>query len=187
MEERPGKREDGWSKQVMSHGGLQYYVSPVANHASRVRRFGFTLLDELRRNFCHSQCCTSANTMPYIFNLMCATKCPELYLPHRTTTESTTAKITSTTLADTTTITPLPAQGPNLMPQPTPEMSAMPQSGSGTDGTSQRFGPNSNRISSFGSSTGGTSPTGPDSNTKPSSGSSTDEMSLTEPGLNITP
>lgn len=72
----------------MSHGGLQYYVSPVANHASRVRRFGFTLLDELRRNFCHSQCCTSANTMPYIFNLMCATKCPELYLPHRTTTES---------------------------------------------------------------------------------------------------
>ncbi|KYN12611.1 hypothetical protein ALC57_15339 [Trachymyrmex cornetzi] len=72
---------------VMSHGGLQHYVSPETNHASRIRRFGFTQLDELRQTFCHSFC-KSADTMPYFFNLVCIVKCPELCLPHRTTTES---------------------------------------------------------------------------------------------------
>jgi len=73
---------------VMSHDGLQHYVSPETKHVSRIRRFGFlTQLEELRQNFCRSSC-KSANTMSYIFNLLCAAKCPELYLPHHTTTES---------------------------------------------------------------------------------------------------
>ena len=73
----------------MSHGGLQHYVSPETNRASRIRRFGFTELDKLRQNFC-GMYCKSADTMPYFFNVVCAMKCPELYLPHRTPTESTT-------------------------------------------------------------------------------------------------
>ncbi|EGI68320.1 hypothetical protein G5I_02961 [Acromyrmex echinatior] len=71
---------------VISHfnGGFQHYVSPETNHASRIRRFGFTQLNELRQHFCHSFC-KSADTMPYLLNLLCAAKCPELYLPHHTT------------------------------------------------------------------------------------------------------
>ncbi|XP_036138934.1 uncharacterized protein LOC118644452 [Monomorium pharaonis] len=67
------------------HDGLQHYISPVTDQTFRTKRFGFSFLDELRHNICHSFC-TSASTMPYFMNLICAIKCPELYLPHGTTT-----------------------------------------------------------------------------------------------------
>ncbi|CAD1477029.1 unnamed protein product, partial [Heterotrigona itama] len=47
-------------------------------------RFGFNLLEPIRRSFCQNFC-TSFETMSYIANLACAVKCPELYLPHKTT------------------------------------------------------------------------------------------------------
>ncbi|XP_043523509.1 uncharacterized protein LOC122535771 isoform X2 [Frieseomelitta varia] len=66
-------------------------------------RFGFNFLEPLRRSFCQNFC-TSFETMPYIANLACAVKCPELYLPH--TTKPSTA---TTPLPITTTQTPLTA------------------------------------------------------------------------------
>jgi len=73
------------------HRGLHDYISHVTDHTSRTGRFGFSALDELRQNFCRSFC-TSADTMPYLMNLLCAAKCPELYLPHHTTESTTSGK-----------------------------------------------------------------------------------------------
>lgn len=81
----------------MPHDGLQHYISHVNNHTSRNKRFGFAFIDELRQNFCRSFC-TSADTMPYFMNIVCAAKCPELYLPHSMTTESTTSISTTVTM-----------------------------------------------------------------------------------------
>lgn len=77
----------------MPHDELYHYISHAADQTSRTGRFGFSFIHDLRKNLCHSFC-TSADTMPYFLNLMCAAKCPELYLPHRTTTESTTTSTT---------------------------------------------------------------------------------------------
>lgn len=69
----------------MQHDKLHHYAPHDRVYTSRTGRFAFDLLDNLRKNFCHSFC-MSADNMPYFTNLMCAIKCPELYLPHSTTT-----------------------------------------------------------------------------------------------------
>ncbi|XP_012237577.1 uncharacterized protein LOC105680374 [Bombus impatiens] len=46
-------------------------------------RFGFGLLEPIRIFFCKNSC-ESTEGKPYILNLACAVKCPELYLPHTT-------------------------------------------------------------------------------------------------------
>ncbi|XP_011049837.1 PREDICTED: protein SLG1-like [Acromyrmex echinatior] len=150
------------SEHVISHfnGGFQHYVSPETNHASRIRRFGFTQLNELRQHFCHSFC-KSADTMPYLLNLLCAAKCPELYLPHHTT-QSTTAESIST---------PIGTTSSNLVT---------------LSGMTGQSGPASNTIPPSGSSTSGTSQSGASSSTIPSSGSSTSGTSQTETSSSTT-
>ncbi|KOC60529.1 hypothetical protein WH47_08018, partial [Habropoda laboriosa] len=54
----------------------------------RESKFGFGILEPLRKSFCNTFC-TSVGAA-YVVNLACAVKCPELYLPHETTTKSTT-------------------------------------------------------------------------------------------------
>ncbi|XP_032687972.1 cell wall integrity and stress response component 3-like [Odontomachus brunneus] len=49
-------------------------------------RLGFNFFDNLRKYLCNSSICMSADTTSYIVNRICAIKCPELYLPHGTTT-----------------------------------------------------------------------------------------------------
>ncbi|KAL6449076.1 hypothetical protein ACFW04_000646 [Cataglyphis niger] len=72
-----------------------HHASHDRVHTSRTGRFGFGFLENLRKNFCQSQFCMSADTMPYFINLMCAIKCPDLYLPHHPTPEN----ITSTSIS----------------------------------------------------------------------------------------
>nr|XP_012225346.1 PREDICTED: salivary glue protein Sgs-3-like [Linepithema humile] len=91
-------------------------------HASRTGRFGFHGLEIIRKNFCRSFC-TSADTMAYLANLMCAIKCPELYLPHNMTTTSTTMNVETTSG---TTISPAGPANPS-----NPSSSANPPSTSG--------------------------------------------------------
>ncbi|XP_072744529.1 uncharacterized protein [Anoplolepis gracilipes] len=67
---------------------LHHNVSYDRVNTSRTGRFGFDFLENLRQSFCNSSC-TSADSMPYIVNFLCAVKCPELYLPHRSTTPKT--------------------------------------------------------------------------------------------------
>ncbi|XP_012147597.2 uncharacterized protein LOC105663423 isoform X2 [Megachile rotundata] len=65
----------------------------------RSPRFGFDLLDPIRKSFCNSTC-GSSETSQYLTNLACAIKCPELYLPHGSTTkgaEPSTSTSSSTT------------------------------------------------------------------------------------------
>ncbi|XP_026827877.1 uncharacterized protein LOC113562483 [Ooceraea biroi] len=62
--------------------GLLLHTSHCGVHSSRTGKFAFDL-EYLRHAFCNSSC-TSANTTPYIVNLVCAIKCPELYLPTHT-------------------------------------------------------------------------------------------------------
>lgn len=91
------------------HAELYQYHDSLRAHASWTGRFGFYYFDELRKRFCHSFCNPAdIDHMSYFAKLMCAAKCPELYLPHGTstpsaesTTESTT-KITTIAISNTT-------------------------------------------------------------------------------------
>ncbi|XP_018403924.1 PREDICTED: uncharacterized protein LOC108780649 [Cyphomyrmex costatus] len=139
------------TEHTVSHGELHHYNSSVTDHASRVRRFGFTVIDEIRRNFCHSFC-TSADTMPYLFNVLCAAKCPELYLPHRTTTESTTTNTTLSTPAVTNS-TSQPVQGSNSTSQPVQGSNSTSQPVQGSNSTSQPGSSSSTGSSTVSSST----------------------------------
>lgn len=69
----------------MWYDKLYHHASYDRVHNSRTGRFGFDFLENLRKNFCQSQFCMSADSMPYFINLMCAIKCPDLYLPHHPT------------------------------------------------------------------------------------------------------
>lgn len=81
----------------MWHNKLHHYASHDRVDTSRNGRFGFDFLDNLRGQFCQSFC-KSADKMPYFTNLLCAVKCPELYLPHSSTTPKTTTPISTPTL-----------------------------------------------------------------------------------------
>ncbi|XP_016913451.1 uncharacterized protein LOC107998613 [Apis cerana] len=64
-----------------------------------IPKFGFTLLEPFRKYFCNNFC--SSSSQLYIMNFACAIKCPELYLPHQT---STMAPYSSTSSTSTTTM-----------------------------------------------------------------------------------
>ncbi|XP_011701766.1 PREDICTED: platelet glycoprotein Ib alpha chain [Wasmannia auropunctata] len=113
------------AENVVPHDGLHHYISRMTD-TSRTGRFGFSFLDGLRQQFCQSFC-TSADTMPYIINLLCAAKCPELYLPHNTTMKSTTMIITTPSAPTNTTITtsnPASPSGGSAGPTSPPEGSS---------------------------------------------------------------
>ncbi|KAG6795558.1 hypothetical protein HZU73_09109 [Apis mellifera caucasica] len=70
-------------------------------------KFGFTFLEPFRKYFCNNFCNNSSSQL-YIMNFACAIKCPELYLPHQTSTmmpQSSTSTQSSTTTSTTTTTT----------------------------------------------------------------------------------
>lgn len=79
----------------MWYDKLYPHASHDRVHTSRTGRFGFDFLENLRKNFCQSWFCMSADNMPYFINLICAIKCPELYLPHHPTPENATSIPTS--------------------------------------------------------------------------------------------
>ncbi|XP_006623815.1 uncharacterized protein LOC102680722 [Apis dorsata] len=49
-----------------------------------IPKFGFIFLEPFRKYFCNNFCNSSSQL--YIMNFACAIKCPELYLPHQTST-----------------------------------------------------------------------------------------------------
>ncbi|XP_024890095.1 uncharacterized protein LOC112466297, partial [Temnothorax curvispinosus] len=85
------------AEDMVPYDGLHHYISHATDQTSRTGRFGFSALNEIRQSFCRSFC-TSADTMPYLLNFLCAAKCPELYLPHHTTTTSMSTMSTSVTM-----------------------------------------------------------------------------------------
>ncbi|GAB1867507.1 hypothetical protein CAJAP_08586 [Camponotus japonicus] len=91
----------------VQHDKLHHYAPHDRVYTSRTGRFIFDLLENLRKNFCHSFC-MSADNMPHFTNLMCAVKCPELYLPHSTTTPTSMLTPTSSIITTIAT-TPSPA------------------------------------------------------------------------------
>ncbi|XP_077267398.1 uncharacterized protein LOC143900200 [Temnothorax americanus] len=95
------------AEDMMPHSGLHHYISHATDQTSRTGRFGFSALDEMRQSFCRSFC-TSADTMPYLINLLCAAKCPELYLPHHTTTTPMSTSVTMPTAVNMSTSVTMP-------------------------------------------------------------------------------
>ncbi|XP_011642725.1 uncharacterized protein LOC105430737 [Pogonomyrmex barbatus] len=77
------------AKDLAPHDGLHYSVPSMNDHILRTKRFGFSVLNEMRQRFCHSFCTSAAETKPYFINIACAVKCPELYLPQGSTTQGT--------------------------------------------------------------------------------------------------
>nr|XP_033203860.1 uncharacterized protein LOC117164713 [Bombus vancouverensis nearcticus] len=77
-------------------------------------RFGFGLLEPIRIYFCKNSC-ESTEGKPYILNLACAVKCPELYLPHTTSNPSTSTIKSSSSPAESS----MPAMSMPVMSMPT--------------------------------------------------------------------
>ncbi|TGZ37281.1 hypothetical protein DBV15_03255 [Temnothorax longispinosus] len=109
------------AEDMVPYDGLHHYISHATDQTSRTGRFGFSALNEIRQSFCRSFC-TSADTMPYLLNLLCAAKCPELYLPHHTTTTPMSTSVTMPTAVNmsTTVKNPVIHSEQNQNPSPSP-------------------------------------------------------------------
>ncbi|KAL6265017.1 hypothetical protein P5V15_005108 [Pogonomyrmex californicus] len=99
------------AKDLAPHDGLHYSVPSMNDHILRTKRFGFSVLNEMRQRFCHSFCTSAAETKPYFINIACAVKCPELYLPQGSTTQGTMTTTSSPS-------GPSPAGPPPVAPSP---------------------------------------------------------------------
>ncbi|CAL7934040.1 unnamed protein product [Xylocopa violacea] len=103
-------------------------------------RFGFDLLESLRKSFC-TGLCSWPDRMPYLMQLACSAKCPELYLPQQTTTTSTmqpsSASMTpNTSPTQSTPTSPTNSAPPSTAPtQPPTTMMMMPSGSNSTQGS----------------------------------------------------
>ncbi|KAL0133348.1 hypothetical protein PUN28_000830 [Cardiocondyla obscurior] len=73
------------TQDIVPHNQLHQFISQETNQSSRTKRFGFSIIEQIRQNFCNSSICKSADSSSFIMNFVCAMKCPELYLPHGNT------------------------------------------------------------------------------------------------------
>ncbi|XP_011170907.2 flocculation protein FLO11 [Solenopsis invicta] len=150
-----------FAENVVPHDGMQHHTSHVTDQTSRTGRFGLSHIDELRKNICQTLCASAV--IPYPMSLICVVKCPELYLPHSTTTECPKSTTSATSIQPT-----MPQPPPGSQPAPGPATPGSAPSGPATPGPAPS-GPATSGPASSGPATPGPAPSGPASSTPASS------------------
>ncbi|CAK9795509.1 hypothetical protein ANTQUA_LOCUS382 [Anthophora quadrimaculata] len=86
-------RFTAWIAALLILIGSVWSQEQILEGTDRDPKFGFGVLESWRKSFCNTFCASTDSG--YVVNLACAVKCPELYLPHETTTRSSTVPSSS--------------------------------------------------------------------------------------------
>ncbi|CAK9820744.1 hypothetical protein ANTPLA_LOCUS10821 [Anthophora plagiata] len=92
-------RFTAWIPALLILIGSVWSQEQILEGTNRDPKFGFGVLESWRKSFCHTFCASTDSA--YVVNLACAVKCPELYLPHETTTRSSTVPSSSSSTSST--------------------------------------------------------------------------------------